>query len=148
MTLTVTGVFCVLFGLVCVIGQLISTVDFGLAQKLGLQEGNEATEPLYRRLELNTARWDLVVLWTLPCAGALMLAGHEWWPFLALVAGGVHVDTAGRETAKVLGLAKEGVKTGTRTETRLFFSFLGAMLLIGLWCVAYGLAVLTIRHQM
>ena len=143
MTLTVTGIVCVVFGLVCVVGQLISVVNFALAQKLGLQEKNDATEPIYRQLELNTAKWDLVVLWTLPAAGALMLVDHAWWPYLALVAGGVYVDTAGRETAKVLGLSEHGVKTGSQKETRLFFAFLGAMLLIGVWCVALGLARLT-----
>ena len=141
MTLTATGIVCVIFGLVCVIGQLISVINFDLAQRLGLQERNDATEPLYRQLELNTARWDLVVLWTLPAAGALMLVDHAWWPYLALIAGGVHVDTAGRETAKVLGLSGHGVKTGSLKETRLFFGFLGTMFLIGVWCVALGLAV-------
>ncbi len=143
MTLTVTGIVCVVFGLVCVVGQLISVVNFELAQKLGLQERNDATEPLYRRLELNTARWDLVVLWTLPATGILMLVDHAWWPYMALVAGGIFVDTAGRETAKVLGLGKHGVKTGSQIETRLFFTFLGAMFLIGVWCVAIAMTSLT-----
>ena len=143
MMLTITGIVCVLFGLVCVVGQLISVVNFPLAQKLGLQEKNDSTDPLYRRLELNTARWDLIVLWTLPAAGVLMLVDHAWWPYLTLVAGGCCIDTAGRETAKVLGLAKQGVRTGSYAETRLFFVFLGAMFLIGVWCVAVALASLT-----
>jgi hypothetical protein len=66
MTLTVTGIVCLVFGLLCFIGQLISVINFDLAQQLGLQERDEATEPLYRQLELNTARWDLAVLWMLP----------------------------------------------------------------------------------
>ena len=143
MTLTVTGIVCVLFGLVCFVGQLISVINFDLAQKLGLQEKNDATEPIYRQLELNTAKWDLVVLWTLPAAGVLMLVDHTWWPYLALVAGGVCVDTGGRETVKVLGLGKHGVKTGSDNETRLFFAFQGALCLIGVWCVAIALATLS-----
>jgi hypothetical protein len=138
----VTGIVCVVFGSIVVIGQLISTVNFGLAQNLGLQEKDADTEPLYRRLELKTAGWDLFVLWTLPAAGVLMLVDHPWWPYLTLVAGGVCVDTAGRETAKVLGLRRHGVKTGSKKERRLYFSFSGPMMLIGLWCVAYGFASL------
>jgi hypothetical protein len=95
------------------------------------------------RLELNTARWDLVVLWTLPVTGILMLLNHAWWPYLALVNGGVYVDTAGRETAKVLGLSEHGVRTGSGKETRLYFSLIGAMALIGLWCIAFALVTLT-----
>ena len=30
-------------------------------------------------------------------AGLLMLWDHPWWPFAALVAGGVYIDAAGRE---------------------------------------------------
>jgi hypothetical protein len=142
MTLTVTGIACVFFGLVGFVGQFVSTVDFSLAQGLGLQEKDDGTEPLYRRLERSTARWDLFVLWTLPAAGVLMLVGHPWWPYLALVAGGVHVDTAGREAAKALGLRRHGVKTGSEKEMRLYFSFLGLMALIGGWCIAYGFATL------
>jgi hypothetical protein len=142
MTLATTGVICVLFGLVGFIGQLISTVDFRLAQKLGLQEADAETDPLHRRLELNTAKWDLVVSWVLPMAGALMLLDHPWWPFVALVAGGISVDTAGRECAKILGLREHGVKTGGRSETRLYVGFMTLMLLIGVWCIAYGLVTL------
>jgi hypothetical protein len=137
-----TGIVCIVFGLIVVIGQLISVIDFGLAQRLGLQEKDDETDPLHRRLELNTARWDLAVFWTLPAAGGLMLAHHAWWPFVALVAGAVCVDTAGRETAKVVGLSRQGVKTGSVSETRLFFCFLGIMLLIGVWCVGFGFAAL------
>jgi len=143
MTLTVTGFVCVLFGLVCVVGQLISVVNFPFAQKLGLQEKNETTDLIYRRLEHNTARWDLVVLWTLPAAGILMLIDHSWWPYLTLIAGGICVDTSGREIAKVLGLGRQGVKTGSEVEKRLFFAFLGTIFLIGVWCVAFALASLT-----
>ncbi len=35
---TVTGLVCVVFGLTVLIGQLILTTDFSLAQKLGLQK--------------------------------------------------------------------------------------------------------------
>jgi hypothetical protein len=142
MTLVVTGVICVLFGLIGFVGQLISSVDFRLAQKLGLQETDAQTDPLHRHLELNAARWDLAVLWVLPLAGCLMLLGHAWWPFVALVAGGISVDTTGRECVKILGLREHGVKTGSKKETRLYFGFMALKLLIGVWCIAYSLATI------
>ena len=137
-----TGVVCIVFGLIVVIGQLISVIDFGLAQRLGLQEKDDDTDSLHRSLELNTARWDLAIFWTLPVAGGLMLAHHPWWPLMALVSGAVCVDTAGRETAKVLGLGAHGVRTGSVSETRLYFFFLGIMFLIGVWCIGFGAAAL------
>lgn len=140
--MTAAGIVCVVFGSIVLIGQFVSTIDFSLAQKLGLQEGDADTDPLFRRLELNTARWDLFVLWTLPVAGVLMLVDHAWWPYMALAAGGVHVDTAGRETAKVLGLRKHGVRTGSARDAHIFYWFVGLMLLTGLWCVGLAFAKL------
>lgn len=137
-----TGFVCLVFGLIGLTGQLISTLNFSLAQRLGLQEKHENTDPLFRRLELNTAKWDLFVLWALPAAGILMLTNHPWWPYMSLVAGGISVDTAGREAAKVLGLLHHGVRTGSDTEVRLYFSFMGMKLLIGFWCVVYAAATL------
>lgn len=79
------GIVALAVGLVVVTGQLISTLDFARAQRLGLQERDEETDPLHRRLELNTARWDLFVLWTLPLAGVAMLIDASWWSWVALI---------------------------------------------------------------
>ena len=65
----VLGIAALLVGLLGLVGQLISAIDFQLAQKLGLQEKDEETDHLYRHLELNTARVDVLVLWTLVVAG-------------------------------------------------------------------------------
>jgi hypothetical protein len=140
--MSATGTIWIVFGLVVVIGQFISSTNFAAAQRFGFQEKDASTDPLFRRLELNTARWDLVVWWVLPVTGGLVLLDHPWWPLLALVAGGISIDTAGRETAKVLGLMRNGIKTGTTGESRVFFGFLGVMLLVGVWCVVLGFAAL------
>ena len=75
------------------IGQLISVIDFPLAQRLGLQESADDADPIFARLELGTARWDLFVLWVLPGAGILMLIAHPLWPIAALVGGAFYVDS-------------------------------------------------------
>jgi hypothetical protein len=124
------------------IGQLVSSLDFKLAQRLGLQERDEATEPIYRRLERNTARWDSLVLWTIPVAAILMLVGHPLWPYAALVGGAVAFDTGGREIAKILGLRAKGVRTGDRCEARIGFGYLALMSLVGLALVVYSFAAL------
>lgn len=134
-----TGIICLVLGSIIVIGQSISATSFSLAQKLGLQENDDATDPLFRSLEINTARWDLIVLWTLPLTGVLMIWGCSWWPAAALVTGAVSIDTAGREMAKVLGLKNAGVSTGSANERRLYFGLMGSMLLIGLLCLILGI---------
>lgn len=104
------GLLALIVGTVGVVGQMVSAVDFRLAQRLGFQEQDEGTDPLYRRLELNTARWDVFVIWTLPVAGILMLLDHPWWPFAALLAGGITLDAGGREVVKILGARAAGVR--------------------------------------
>jgi hypothetical protein len=135
----VLGLFFVFFGLFGWVGQLISGVHYSLAQKLGLQEKSEGTDPLFRLAERNTARWDTFVLWTLPLAGVLMLLNNPWWPYVALVAGGIHVDAGGRELAKSLGLRKGGVAIGTPKDWTIAKAFLSVLALIGLVTIAYAL---------
>jgi hypothetical protein len=137
--LVVTGIAALVFGLIGLVGQAVSSASFPLAQRLGLQEKDDATDPVFRRLELETARWDLVVLWTLPLTGILMLIDHSLWPYLALIAGGVHVDTAGRESAKWRGLRAEGVRIGRPKEARIFLGFLGVTGAVGLWVILFAL---------
>lgn len=138
----VLGLVALVVGLVGVAGQFVSVVDFPLAQRLGFQEKADGTDALYIRLESNTARWDLMVLWTLPVAGVLMLLDHRWWPAFELLAGAVTLDTGGREAAKILGLRAAGVRVGEERETRIGLGFLVAMAGIGLVLAAHAFTVL------
>ncbi|HEU5302313.1 MAG TPA: hypothetical protein VFW06_08780 [Acidimicrobiia bacterium] len=137
------GVVALLVGSLGFVGQLVSAIDFRLAQRLGLQESDEGTDRLYRHLELNTARLDLLVIWTLPLAGALMIADHSWWPWAALIAGGIHVDVGIREIGKGRSLAAEGIRVGSPTEARAGIVFLALVAALGLALVVYALTVVT-----
>ena len=136
------GIVAFAVGSLVIVGQLISAVDFELAQRLGLQEGDAGADPLHRRLELSTARWDLLVLWTLPAAGVAMLIDTRWWPWLALVAGGSYVDAGGREACKILTLKAEGVRVGTIQETRNLLGFHALMVAVAVALIAHSLVVL------
>lgn len=138
----------ILVGLLCLaawllyVGQIISVANFGLAQRLGLQESPDQTDSLSSHLELWTARWDLWWLWTLPVAGILMIADHWLWPYAAMIGGGGFVDAGGREAAKVLGLRGQGVRTGSQREYRLA---MGAYIyLIATGCLSIGIGLLEV----
>jgi hypothetical protein len=88
----IVGIAWVTLGTLLYAGQLISVVSFPLAQRLGLQENPDAADPLSSRLELMTARWDIVLLWSPPIAGLLLLLDHAWWPTAYLIAGGVYIE--------------------------------------------------------
>ncbi|MBP7828631.1 MAG: hypothetical protein KA248_01800 [Kiritimatiellae bacterium] len=141
---TALAIVCILFGALGWIGQVISGMNYGLAQRLGLQEKSEGTDPLFRTAERNAARWDGLVLWTLILAGVLMLFNSPWWPPAALVAGGIYLDTAGREVAKLTSLKRHGVRVGSpanqRTQ-RFFFTLMAAVALGVLVCALRAIAL-------
>ena len=139
---TVLGVVCVLFGGFGWLGQTISWINFPLAQKLGLQEKSAGTDPLFRLAELNAARWDSCVLWSLIGAGVLMLIDNPWWPHVSLVAGGVYLDTAGREAAKYMSLRNGGVRVGDSKEVKTALFFYGLLAVIALWVIVFALGAL------
>jgi hypothetical protein len=138
------SLICILFGSLGWAGQVVSAIHYPLAQRLGLQEKSEGTDALYRIAELNTARWDVFVVWTLPLAGILMLLDHHWWPYAALIAGGIHLDAAGREAAKLVSLSKAGVRVGSTKDLWIAAIFFSAMGAISLVVIAYALRTLFI----
>ena len=135
----VLGIICILFGGLCWGGQVLSSINYPLAQKLGLQEKSEGTDPLFRRAEINAAKWDSLILWTLWLSGVLMLTNNPWWQYLSLIAGGIYLDTAGREAAKLLSLSKAGVGIGSPKDLKIVVIFFSAMCIIAIWAIAYSL---------
>lgn len=133
------AVICILYGAFGWLGQSLSGVNYPMAQRLGLQESDEGTDPLFRRAEVNTARWDSLVLWTLAAAGVLMLINHPWWPILSLVAGGIYLDAAGRESAKYISLRKGGVRIGTSKQVKIAKVSFASMFFVALLVLAYAM---------
>jgi hypothetical protein len=71
-----------------------------------------------------------------------MLIDCSWWPYLALVGGGVYADTGGREAFKVLGLRRHGVLVGTPEEFRLAMGTFAVLTAVGALGIAVGLVEL------
>ena len=121
-------------------GQFISTVNFPLAQRLGLQEKTENVDPLIGQLERKAAGWDLVVTWIPPFAGVLMLLDQRWWPAASLVAGGIYLDAGGREWGKILGLMAHGLPVGNPKERIMIYGTFTILIVTGLAGILLGLA--------
>lgn len=136
----IVGVAWITAGSLLYAGQVISVLNFPLAQRLGLQESPDAADPLSSRLELMTARCDIVLLWMPPAAGLLVLLDHVWWPPAYLLAGGICMDTGGREWAKIQGLTAHGVQIGSAREARVLKATYGFFIVSGLAGVAAALA--------
>ena len=138
MQITLGWILIIFPGLMFLI-QLISSINFSLAQKLGLQEKSDTADPLLIRAERYTAYWDLVTLIWLPAGGILMVLNHPWWPVVSLIGASIYVDTAGREAAKNLSFRHEGIKTGTPQEQRIYFGAYIVMAILGMFIIIYSL---------
>lgn len=117
--------------------QIISSFNFELAQRLGIQESPEETDSILQTAERFTAYWDLLTLGWLPLAGLLMIIDHNWWPIVALVGGAIYLDASGREAAKIISFRKAGFRLGTKQQQRVFFASYIVMAIIGLCLIAY-----------
>ncbi len=121
------------------LAQLISSINFRLAQKWGIQEDPEHAAPLLIRAERYVAYWDLVTLGWLPLAGVLMIANHTWWSIIALPGAAIYLDMAGREAAKNLSFRHEGLQTGGPRQSRIFFASYLVMALLGIVTLALAI---------
>lgn len=123
--------------------QVVSSLNFKLAQQLGIQEKPEFADQILQRSERYTAYWDLVTLGWLPLAGVLMIIDHEWWPIMSLIGGAIYLDTSGREAAKNISFRHEGIKVGTDKQQKLFFASYIVMAIIAIALISYSISALT-----
>jgi len=133
------GGILIIFPGILFIGQVISSLNFSLAQKLGLQEAPEETDSLVQTAERYTAYWDLVTMVWMPVSGLLMVMNHSTWPFVSIIAGAIYVDTAGREAAKILSFKHAGLRVGPPRQHRFFLSTYLIMAILGIVAIAYAL---------
>ena len=123
-------------------GQLISSISFPLAQKIGFQENPEHTDSLLQTAEQYAAYWDLITLIWMPLSGVLMVIGNPYWPVVSLIAGAIYFDTSGREAAKILSFKHEGIRVGSSTQHKFFFSIYFMMAILGVIVILRSLAEL------
>ena len=133
------GWILVIFPGLLFLGQVISSVNFPLAQRLGLQEDPAQSDQLLQVAEKYVAYWDLVTLVWMPLAGLLMVLDHPAWPIVAFFAAAIYLDTSGREAAKILSFKQQGIRLGPERQLRLFLSTYVVMALLGVVVLVYAL---------
>ena len=133
------GWILIIFGGGLYFAQVISSINFPLAQRLGIQEKPETSSTLLQRSERYTAYWDLLTLLWLPVAGILMVVNHSWWPIIALIGGAIYFDSAGREAVKNLSFRHEGIKMGTAKEQQIFFVAYLVMAIIAIITIVFSI---------
>ena len=135
----ILGWILIIFPGILFLGQLISSLNFSLAQKLGLQENPAETDLLLQRAERYTAYWDLVTLCWLPVAGVLMVLNVSVWPIVSFFGATIYLDASGREAAKFLSFKHEGIRIGPPRQQRFFFATYIIMAILAIVVIAYSI---------
>ncbi len=118
------GVVLIIFTLlVCWLGQTITAFSPKLAVKLGLTEPESDVDPTFYADVRGEAVWDMLILWTLPVAGILLILNNALWAYFGLVGGGSYLYFAGRGITTRLVMQRRGIRIGTPSTLKLFYVF-------------------------
>ncbi len=126
------GIVLVVLGLLAWLGQVLSWLAPVQAAKLGVTEAESAVEPTFWADTRAEATWDSVTLWTLPLAGALLIADAATWPQWGLIGGAVYLYFGGRGVLSRIQIKRRGHRAGTEAELRSAFVMLPVWALAGL----------------
>ncbi|MCG7993949.1 MAG: hypothetical protein JAZ06_00850 [Candidatus Thiodiazotropha taylori] len=136
--ITAVGIVVILVGLIVWIGQLLSFVTPEIATKIGLNSPEkEMDQSLYIIETKANGLSDILLTWTLPLSGFLMIIDHKSWPFLALIGGGIYIYFAFLTIFSRYFLKNRGKKIGSPSDVKVAYIFsviwiICSLLMIGL----------------
>ena len=118
------GAVLTLFSLLAWLGQAISAISPKAAVKLDLTEAESNVDPTFYADVRGEAVWDMLILWTLPVAGILLLLGNSLWVYFGLVGGGMYLYYAGRGIVVRRNMQCRGIRIGTQKSLKAIYMFL------------------------
>ena len=116
------GTVLAVLGLAAWGGQTVTVVSRETAERFGLTERVSTVDPAFCADVRGEAAWDVLTLWTLPLAGALLVFGEPSWAYFGLVGGGTYAYFGGRGIAQRLSMRRFGVRIGTPETVRTAFA--------------------------
>jgi hypothetical protein len=137
------GIAVVALSLLCWGGQVISWFAPATAVRLTLMESEDTVEPSYFADVRGEALWDTLSLWTMPVAGALLIAGNSSWVYFGLVGGGMYVYFAGRGIVTRRAMQQRGYRVGAAQNVKVGYLFLSVWGVMGLITVAAAVVALS-----
>ncbi|MDJ0657379.1 MAG: hypothetical protein QNJ40_24675 [Xanthomonadales bacterium] len=103
----------IILGLICWLGQTLVVFAPSVAVKLGVGEAEEdIDQSMYLFERFSQGIMDVLLTWMLPASAFLMLLGHDYWPVLALVGGGVYLYFPGVFSITRVVLKRKGLPIG------------------------------------
>lgn len=141
----VWGVVLILFTLIlCWLGQVTTVLVPTLATRLGLLEREADVDATFFADVRSEAVWDMLILWTLPVAGVLLLVNSPLWTYFGLVGGGMYLYFAGRGIAQRLVMQSRGIRIGEPTQLKLYYAILAVWGLIAIVTIIMAVMALPI----
>jgi hypothetical protein len=129
--ITIIGIVVIVVGLICWIGQSLSFFAPRIAIKLGLCEPAEEMDPTLYIIETKAhGLTDMLLTWTLPLSGLLLIIDHKSWPVFALVGGGTYIYFSGLIILHRIFLKRRGIKIGRPSSEK------GAYVFGSIWIIA------------
>ena len=124
--ITATGIAVLIVGLIAWMGQSIAFLAPSVAVRLGVLEPEDQIDGTLRVVEAKAeGLTDMLLTWTLPLSGLLMMLEHPLWPYLALIGSGVFLYVAGLITLSRVFLKREGKNVGRRSSENAAYVFGG-----------------------
>ena len=122
--ITFIGIVVIVVGLLVYIGQSLSFVAPQLATKIGLNDPEEEMDQSLYIIETKAnGLSDMLLTWTLPLSGLLMIFDHNTWPYFALVGSGIYIYFALLTIFSRVFLKKRGKKVGSPSSEKAAYVF-------------------------
>ncbi len=121
---TLIGIIVIIVGLLVYVGQALSFLAPELATRIGLNDPQEEMdESLYIIETKANGLSDMLLTWTLPLAGLLMILDHVTWPYFALIGSGIYIYFALLTIFCRVYLKKAGKKVGSPSSEKAAYIF-------------------------
>jgi hypothetical protein len=122
--ITLIGIIVIILGLLCWIGQGLAVFAPTVAVKLGLFEPEgEVDQSMYLFERLSQGIMDVLLSWILPLSALLMILDNGYWPYFALVGGGVYLYFPGVFMITRFVLKRHGKKVGSPASVKSAYIF-------------------------
>ncbi len=139
------GIVLIIAGLICWLGQVITTLSPKHAVRLGLVEPESDVEPVFAADSRGEAIWDSLITWTLPVAGILLTLENPYWPYFGLVGGGMYLYFSGRGIAVRVLMRRRGLRIGAQGDIKTVYIFLASWGIIAIVTIFMAVNMLISR---
>ncbi len=122
--ITFIGIVVIVVGLLVWIGQSLSFLAPDIATRLGLNSPEEEMDQSLYIIETKAnGLSDMLLTWTLPLSGFLMIVDHIAWPYFALVGSGIYIYFALLTIFSRVFLKKRGREVGSTSSEKAAYVF-------------------------